>query len=235
MWVSSGPTEWGNVFVDTGYLARVPVRSRPSKGAPEHEVRDFHDACFLTGIAHLARLGLIRVRSSGELRTEQWGLPVGMLKGYTLFSRTVFEGVPITPLDDMSDMMMGPRWMNLPTLKQQQAERLGRVEDDLYTRLLARLGKKSSQDAWHIRTAEVHRMYCFLTTDYALVRNLTAQGKHEPISSLRTKILSPAQLGAVLGLRRLNPRYISHEGASFAVRSDLHMPGNKRKPIRKIR
>jgi hypothetical protein len=233
-WVSSGPTKWGDVVVDAGYLARVPVRKRPSRGAPEHEVRDFHDACFLTGIAHLARLGLIRLRSSGELRMEQWGHPVGMLKGYSLFSRTVFEGVAITPLDEMPDMVMGPQWMNVPALKEQQAERLGRVEDELYKGLLARLGMKSSQDAWHIRTAEMHGMYCFLTTDYALVRNLIAQGKHKPICSLRTKVLSPAQLGAVLGLRPLNPRHVSHEGASFPVRSDLHMPGSKRRPRRRI-
>jgi len=233
-WVSTGPTKWGDVFVDTGYLARVPLRKRPAKGAQDYEVRDFQDACFLTGIAHLARLGLIRLRSSGELDIEQWRHPVGMVKGYSLFSRSVLQGVAITPVDKMPNFVIGPKWMNLPSLKEQQAERLESVSDELYKGLLHRLGKKSSQDAWHIRTAEVHGMFCFLTTDHTLLRNLQAQGKHEPIRSLRTKVLSPAQLGAILGLRPLDPRHISHEGASFPVRSDLHMPTSKRRPRRTV-
>jgi hypothetical protein len=228
-WVSMGPKEWGNVLVDTGYLARVPIRQQPARGATEHERRDFRDACFLVGIAHLARLGLIRLRSSGELRVEQWTHPIGMLKGYTIYSRSAFEGVDITPLDKMPNMVSGPRWMNFPSLKQQQARRLEQVDDRLYRGLLFRLGEKSSQDAWHIRTAEVHGVYCFLTTDYALLRNLAAQGKHEPISSLCTKVLSPAQLGTNLGLWPLDPRHISHEGASFPVRSDLHTPRKRRR------
>lgn len=151
-------------MVDSGYVARVPVRRRPPKSAAKSEVRDFQDACFLTGIAYLARQGLIRLCSSGELHAEQWGHPVGMLKGYTIFSRSVFEDIKITSVDKMPEMVMGPKWMKLPSLKDQQRERLGKFEDKLHKGLLARLGKKSSQDAWHIRTAESHGMYCFLTT-----------------------------------------------------------------------
>lgn len=228
IWVSTGVQRWGNITVPTGYLARVPVRKRPVRSAPGHEIRDFEDACYLTGIAHLARLGLIRLRSSGELEAEQWRQPAGMTKGYTLFARGMFEGVDITPVDGMPDMVVGAKWMTLPTLEEQQRERLSRSRDPLYTGLLKRLGPKSSQDAWHIRTADAHGMCCFLTTDHALIRNLRAQERHEPICSLRTKVLTPAELGKLLRLLPMDPRRVSHDGASFPVRADLHMPGSRR-------
>lgn len=231
-WVSTGKQKWGNVMFDAGYAARVPVRKRPAKESAEHEHRDFEDACYLTGIARLAHLGLIKLRSSGELHVEQWVKPAGMLSGYSIFDRSAFEGIDIPLIDGMPDMVMGPKWMNLPSLTDQQRERLDKSEDELYLGLLRRLGKKCSQDAWHIRTAETAGMYCFLTADHRLIRNMAAQEKHEPIRSLRTKVLSPTQLGKALGLFPLDPRFVSYEGASGPVRADLHMPGSKRRKRR---
>jgi hypothetical protein len=233
MWVSTGPKRWGSVMVDTGYVARVPVRKRPQKGDTEHEFRDFQDACYLTGIAHLARLGLVKLRSSGELQIEQWEKPVGMIWGHTIFGHSAFNGVEIALVDKPPDMVMGPSWMNMPSLKEQQRERLGNSKDEIYAGLLRQLGRTSSQDAWHIRTAEVHGMFCFLTVDYTLMRNMAAQGLREPIRSLKTRVLSPTQLGKTLGLFPLNPRFTSHIGASIPVRADLHMPGSSRKRNRK--
>lgn len=231
-WVSTGPQPWGRFMVDTGYAARVPVLRRPPKGAKEQEIRDFEDASFLTGIAHLARLGLITLHSSGELEMEQWRKPAGMMSGYSIFSRTAFEGIEISLLDRLPDMVMGPAWMKLPSLEEQQRDRLKNLDDTLYRGLLKRLGQKSSQDAWHIRTAETFGVYCLLTTDYSLLRSMAAQGRHEPIVSLRTKVLSPKQLGKLLGLLPLAPRHISHQDASSPVRADLYMPDNKRRPSR---
>ena len=81
-----------------------------------------------------------------------------------------------------------------------------------------------------MRTAETHNMYCFLTVDQKLINNVKTQSKHAPLSSLKTKVLRPADLGRALGLWPLSPRYVSLQGASFPVRSDLAMPGNKRRP-----
>lgn len=230
-WISTGLAPWGEVQVDTGYMARVPVKRRPEKGAKDDEVRDFRDSSYLTGIAYLARRGLIRLRSSGELLTEQWQQPVGRLRGNTIYSRSLFDGIKIEPIDGMPDMVIGPSWMGFPSLKEQQQRRLDKAKasDKLYEEILKRLGPKSSQDAWHVRTAEVHRMYCLLTTDYKLMRTLDAQSKLEPIKSLQTKVLSPTDLGRALGLWPLNPKYVSHEGDRVPVRADRSLPGNKRR------
>jgi hypothetical protein len=228
-WVSTGAVPWGEMRVDTGYLARVPVRSAPGNENPDHEHRDFLDSSYLTGIAHLARLGLIRLRSSGELEMEQWRQPAGRTKGHTLFARNAFEGIPIDLIDDLPPMVIGSSGLGLPSLKDQQRDRLNDSTDELFLGLRRRLGNKSSQDAWHIRTSEKHGMYCFLTTDHKLLANLDAQRQQEPVRSLKTKVLSPTQLGKALGLRPLSARYASHIDSSFPVREDLSMPGNRRK------
>lgn len=232
-WVSLGPAPlWGEKFVDNGYLARVPVKGKPPRGAPKSQFRDYEDACYVSGIAHLARLGLIEFRTSGELRVEEWRQPAGRLIGNTIFAKSIFEGIRMRPVDEFPNMTLGPRWMGLPSWEEQQRERLRSMDDALYVGLVKRLGKKSSQDAWHIRTAESHGIFCFLTADYSLLRSLENQGKHEPVLSLKTKILSPTGLGRALGLIPIDPRHLSHERASFPVRSDLQMPGNTRRQKR---
>jgi hypothetical protein len=233
-WVSLGLAPlWGDQFVDNGYLARVPVKGKPPRGAPKSQFRDYEDACYVSGIAHLARLGLIELRTSGELTVEQWRQPTGMFIGNTVFSKSVFEGIRMRPVGESPDMTFGQRRMGQPSLEEQQRERLRKMDDALYVGLVKRLGEKSTQDAWHIRTAETHGIFCFLTADYSLLRSLENQSKHEPIRSLKTKILSPAAMGKVLGLVPVDPRLLSHEGASFPVRSDLQMPGNKRRQKRR--
>lgn len=231
-WVSLGLAPWGEKFVDNGYLARVPVKGRPPRGASESQLRDYEDACYVSGIAHLARLGLIELRTSGELKVEEWRQPTGMFIGNTIFSKSVFAGIKMRPVDELPNMTFGSRWMKLPSLEQQQRDRLKRMGDALYLGLVKRLGEKSTQDAWHIRTAEVHGMFCFLTADYSLIRSLENQRRHEPVFSLKTKVLGPAGLGRALGLLPLDPRHLGHEGASFPVRGDLQMPGNKRRQKR---
>jgi|GEM_PF-911937 len=233
MWISTGKQPWGNTTVDTGYLARVPVHRRPPASAPPHERRNFEDACYLVGLAHLARQVHIKLHTSGELRTEKWLKPTGLVAGHTLFSRSVFDGIDILSVDGMPEVKLGqlvPAGSGRPSLKERQRERLRQSTDRLFVALRRRLGEKSSQDAWHVRTAEVHGMYCLLTTDYTLMRQLEAQRKHEPISSLRTKVLSPSQLGKELGLLPLNPRCLSHADAHFPVRPDVHLRSGRRKP-----
>ncbi|WAC71033.1 hypothetical protein OU995_15605 [Roseateles sp. SL47] len=135
-------------------------------------------------------------------------------------------------VDGMPQISIGPSSMKAPRMKELQRERLQQSTDPLYIALRRRLGEKSSQDAWHVKTAEVHGMYCLLTTDYTLMRQFEAQGKHEPISTLHTKVLSPAQLGKELGMLPLNPKFLSHEDADMPVRADLYLPSGRRRAKR---
>lgn len=236
-WVSNGLANWGPHRISTGYAARVPVRAKPS-GSNAREVsvaeRDYEASGYLVGIAHLARLGLLRLRTSGELQVEQWGKPAGMFSGYGIFDHSLFSGLEIRSVDRIPNMTMGPAWMGLPDAQQQQRARLTLSGDPLYRGIVRHLGEKHSQDAWHIRTAEVSGMFCFLTSDYALCRHLRAHGAQDPIKSLRTKVMTPNELGRYLGLRPLDPKYVSYEHASFPVRPDLNMPeGKRRRPKRK--
>ncbi len=234
-WVSTGVRPWGNTVVDTGYQARVPVKMRPARDAAEHLHRDYRDSCYLNGIAYLAKLGHIHLRTSAELISEQWSQSSSMFMGHNLFSKTVFGDMKIESVDGYPDLISGPSWMKLPSLEDRQRERLAKSKDPLYLGILKRLGAKSSQDAWHIKTAEENDMYCFLTTDYTLIRNLASQSQQEPIRSLRTQVLSPTSLGLAIGLHALDPKYLSHQGASFFVRPDLHMPAGKRRQKRPSR
>jgi hypothetical protein len=63
-----------------------------------------------------------------------------MMKGYTIFSRSLFERIEITSEDKMANTVLDPRRTGLPTLKDQRRERLGRTDDALHRRLVARIG-----------------------------------------------------------------------------------------------
>lgn len=217
------------------YIARVPVMGKPDPKVKktESETRDYDDACYLTGIAHLARVGLIRLWSSGELDIEQWSQPVRRFRGDGLFDRSLFSGLRIEPVDKMPETYILPSWMNGPGLKEQQRNRLANSTDPLFRGILRHLGPKSSQDAWHIRTAEAHGLFCFLTTDHTLCRQVRERGKQEPLRSLTTRVMTPTELGRHLGLRPLAPRFLSYEDANTLVRADLSVPGNKRRRPKK--
>lgn len=227
-WVSTGRQTWGAHIADTGYMARVPVRSKPSRRASDEAKRDYEEVCYLVGLVHLARLGLVNFKTAGELSVEQWKHPFGRFRGYGYFDYSLFHGIDIASVDQMPDMTILPSWVNGPSWEDQQRERLRNSTDTLYRGIVKHLGSAHSQDAWHIRTAETHGLLCFLTTDYKLCRNFRQRSQQEPICSLKTTVLTPAELGRRLGLRPLDPKYLSYEGASFPVRPDLSMPGDKR-------
>uniref|UniRef100_UPI001C204233 hypothetical protein n=1 Tax=Enterococcus faecalis TaxID=1351 RepID=UPI001C204233 len=63
-------------------------------------------------------------------------------------------------------------------------------------------------DAWHIRTAERHELFCFLIMDRKLLATCHSQRKKEPLKSLKTKILSPQGFAAVLGMKSVAPRFL---------------------------
>jgi hypothetical protein len=132
-------------------------------------------------------------------------------------------------------MNVGPQWMNLPSREGEQRARLARSKDPLYLDLVKLLGPTNSQDAWHIRTAEFHGMHCFLTMDFKLCKKIEERRNQEPVRSLRTKVMTPLQLGRHLWLLPLNPRLLSYNDASFPVRDDLHLPDAKRRRPKRTR
>lgn len=106
-------------------------------------------------------------------------------------------------------------------------------EDSGYASLVAVLGSKNCQDAWHIRTAEKFELFCFLKMDFRLIETLTAQSGHDRIINLKTCVVTPKQLGKYLGFLKVPPNVLSYVNASGPVRSDLSLPKKGRTGIKK--
>lgn len=228
-WVTTGTSNWGPHQIETGYAARIPVH------AAESDSREYRNVKFLPGIAHLAKIGLLTLHSSAELLDEQFRQPTGRYRGYSYFDFSIFGDVPIKSIDDFVFPTMGPSYFNLPSAAEQQRARLDQANDGLHAALVERLGPRNSQDAWHIRTAEAHGLFCFLTMDFKLKRTIEALAKKEPVKSLRTRVMTPEELGLQLGLIPVPPHLLSYNDASFFVRSDLCWPDGKRRPLSSYR
>jgi hypothetical protein len=224
-WISTGPQKWGNEVIDTGYAARISVHPAVS------EDRSYGDIRFLPGLVALAKRNYIRLKTSAELRAEQFRQPSGRFRGYGYFDLNLFGSVSLDSVDGIVFPQMGPTWMKLPSGKEQQLTRLAQYEavDPDYASLVDVLGRRNSQDAWHIRTAEKHRLFCFLTMDYGLLEIIKAQTGARRIKALKTRIMSPTDLGIYLGLRAIDPQILSYINASFPVRGDISWPNGRRR------
>jgi hypothetical protein len=220
-WVSTGPKMWGPHEIDTGYMARVPVHT------DENETEIYRNATYLSGIAHLGKVGRVRLCTSAELRDETWRKPSGMFGGYGYFDFSVFGAVELECIDRLEGgWMLAPY---APSLQEQQQRRINSSDDLLFKALLNRLGEKQNLDAWHIRTAEKYGMFCFLTMDLKLRRTFERWRSYEPFKSMKTVVMTPEEFGRAFKLIPVPPRLHSYDGASFFVRPDLHMPGEKRR------
>jgi len=215
---------WGSHEVDEGYSARIPVR------VPDSNSREYRSIRFLPGIAHLARAGRLQLLTSGELSVERDYQPIGRFRGFGHFDLNIFKDVEIPLVDKRPDHVYGTAWLGLPSSREARDQRLAESTDPLFRALVSQLGQSNSQDAWHIRTAETHGVFCFLTMDFKLLKSLNARAKSEPVRSLKTRILTPEQLGKLLWLAPVNPTLLSYEDASWPVRPDLHWPDSKRRP-----
>lgn len=228
-WVSTGHLSWGGTNLTTGYATRLPVHPY------DDESEDYRNVKYLAGIAHLARRGSISLKTSAELQAERFRQPSGRFNGYGHFDFNVFRGIEIRSVDGPPPISMGPVELGLPKLIDQQRQRIDQSGDALHEALVAKLGQRNSQDAWHIGTAERHGAYCFLTMDRKLLRTLEGGRKHEPLKSLRTLVLTPEQFGKRWGLIPVPPFVLSYNDASYYVRPDLYMPNGKRRPLRDYR
>jgi hypothetical protein len=231
-WVPTGTKNWGGVVdVKTGYSARVSVYS------PDSTSREHTNVTYLAGIAELARKGFLELLTSAELADERFRQPAGRFHGYGWHDFNILADINMASVDGYCLPSMGFAYQNLPSPAEQQRARLRALEqgDNLFRQLVDVLGRNNSQDAWHIRTAEVHRLFCFMTMDFRLLKTLEGSRKLEPICSLRTKIMTPAELGMKVGLLPIPPSIFAYHNASWFIRADIAMPDNKRRPFRAYR
>jgi hypothetical protein len=225
-WVSTGTSKWGRHDIETGYSARIPVRDRESLSRENQDIR------YLTGLAHLARLGRVQLLTSGELWEERFRQPAGRYAGHGYFDFGLFSGIDFPIVDHIPDTIFSPEGSRLRS-KDAQRLRLASASDPLFRGLVKLLGNKNSQDAWHIRTAEVHGVFCFLTMDYKLCTTLAERSHQEPLRSLKTMVLTPRQLRKHLALLPVNPHLFSFNDAISPVRDDLSWSNQQRNKPRK--
>ncbi len=147
-WVPTGRGNWGAHQVETGYSARIPVREADTNS------REYQSVKYLPGIAHLARVGLLTLMTSGELWVERMYQPLGRFSGYGYFDLDLFKDIEMPLVDKIPDMHFGASGTRSPKLEELRDARLAHSPDPLYRALVRELGPRNSQDAWHIRTAE---------------------------------------------------------------------------------
>lgn len=222
VWVTTrGKKIFLNQPSDGGYLARVPVHSRHSKSEIYKNIK------YLFPLSYLAKQGAITFCTSSELNDEMFRQPIGRFSGYRIFNYSVFKGIKFKIIDDFSGFWgVGP---GIPNLKVLQQARIRNCKDQLYLDLVRVLGEKSNLDAYHIYTAEIKEMYCFMTMDLKLVRKIESLKNSKVIKNLKTKILTPADLGRYLKVNPIDTYLLSYNDADYLVRSDLFMPDEDRR------
>ena len=228
-WVDTGRATAGNMEIDTGYMARIPVHRDDDESDAARSVR------YLPGIARLARRGHIKLAVSDELRDEQWTQPAGRFRGYGYFDHSLFSGLDLERLRDPEyTVVIGPTALGYRTMEEQREYRLAAKSDPLFRNLTEVLGPRNSQDAWHITTAERHDCYCFLTMDFSLIRNVSAQSGNKALKALRTRVMTPEDFGRKFLIDPIPPRLFSYHCASFPVNHKENWPDSKRhKPRRR--
>ncbi|WGO84367.1 hypothetical protein [Arsenophonus apicola] len=216
-WVSMGQKLWGKHSIETGYLARIPVHPVNTK------VREYDEIVYLPGLIFLQKAGLLTLYSSAELYNEQFYQPLGRFRRCGYFDYNLFENVLLESIDGNMFSCLGSSWMRPPDPREQLHQLLKKMEaeDPEYASLVAVLGKKNSQDAWHIRTAEKYNLFCFLTMDFKLIKTLNAQRNSPRIRALKTSVMTLAMLGKRLRLFQIAPLILSYNDATFPVRNDF--------------
>jgi hypothetical protein len=214
-WISGGKKMWGPHEIETGYQTRVPVHADDSDSDLFREIR------FLLGIAHLARLGLLQLCTSAELRAEQFRQPAGRFRGYYYDDLNLFSGIEFKGIDGWQ--------LDFGNAAEKQLDRVTDCPDPRFRALVALLGQKHSLDAYHVATAERNGLYAFLHLDLKFSRHVEQHRQHDALNQLQTRILLPSELAALIGLLPMNPRLLSHEESSFFVRGNLHLPEQRRR------
>jgi len=221
-WVNTGKALWGDIEIDTGYAARIPVHDDHDDSDAARSVR------YLPGIVSLARRGHLMLATSSELRSEQWSHPPGRFQGYGYYDFSLFQGIKFKVISNPQFSVVFGMHHGLPSKTEQRWKSTETNTDPLFQELVSVLGPNNSQDAWHIATAEHNQCYCFLTMDFRLIRNIRAQAKNKAIKSLKTRILTPEEFGREFSIIPILPRFFSYHNASFPVIYDENWPDSKR-------
>ncbi len=218
----------------------VPCRAPIVFGDNHREVNE--NIPYLPGIAHLARMGMLKLMTSRELKSEQLHHPVGAARGQKgWFDFWLFEGIDIDSVDGYESIKFDLEYFrDNPTINEviystdidpfdvhpdnmsNMNRRLSQSSDSIYRDLAKLLPKKSNFDAWHIRTAEVHGLFCFLTMDFKLRGAIEKNRKKESIASLCTKVMTPAEFGRCVGLSPIDP-YICELAEQDAMKSSARL------------
>lgn len=215
-WISTGTKKWGHIDVDTGYMARIPVHS------PDNDSRTYNEVRYLAPIAHLHRNSNIKLVTSAELFAEQFRQPMGRFAGYGWADYHVFKGAHFDSVDGLHLDVNDPR--------EAQRERIASCDAPLFRELLSLLGEKSSQDAWHIYTAEKHGLFAFLHIDFPLAAKFQQNKNKPPIRDLKTRVLLPSEFSKLFHILPVNTNLLGKEkDGFFPMRDDLHMPDQRRR------
>ncbi len=220
--VFSNAVTHDSAWISTGYSARVPVHD------PMNDAHDYRDLKHLAGIAHLAKTGSLRLRTSAHLLAERYYQPSGRFRGYGYEDLNLLGRVELEPIDAWLPSELDGGQSSWPYTRESLPEHIERIGDDRYRQLRDCLGPKNSQDAWHIRTAEKYGAFCFLTMDYSLLKAIESQKGHAAIKSLATRVWTPRQLGNYLRLSEISPVLMSYHDGDAPVRRDIHMPNQER-------
>jgi hypothetical protein len=112
-WVDTAKAHWGNIEIETGHAARIPV----------HDDRDEREAArsvrYLPGITNLARRGLIVLATSHELQDEQWTQPSGRFRGYGLYDFSLFDDLKLETIKDPDYSVVFGSHLGFPSLEEQ--------------------------------------------------------------------------------------------------------------------
>lgn len=217
VWIDTGTKMWGDIPIDTGYSARVPVHSADNDDRVYHEVR------YLVGIAELAKKGLVRLVTSAELHAEAMRQPLGRFRGYRYQDLNIFEGIPIPSIDG--------HVLDLGDARAKQLARVHGQAAEPYATLARLLPGKHSLDAWHLHTAHLHRTFCLLVIDFPFVNAVRQAQRRIRFPQLNTKLMLPSELGAEIGLRPIDTYLISYRDASWFVHPEFSNPTGRRRPL----
>ena len=229
-WVSTKEPKPGDPWdnIKSRYLARVPAYSRYS------EIRLYRDVKYLVPIAQLAKLNIVELYTSKELFAERNHQPTGRYQGYSWFKYSLFDIHKIPSIDGHDKIYFNPEEMlnektretlkkgyvsfkdidpfgMYPDNREKQQLRLQSYAEsnDLLNRLTKFLGQKSSQDAYHIYIAEKYGMYCFLTTDYKLVKQFRSMQSSKNALKINTKVMTPSEFAKRFMLVPIPPHWLS--------------------------
>ena len=241
----------GRTHETVAYMQKVnwPPGSKPSEIPVLHRAsidikgeETYRNIQYLPGIAHLVRLELVTLKTSFELFSERNHHPIGRFQGKMgWFDHWLFDGIELSSVDgyDIPDFDLDHSRKNstvnkvicssdvdplgiYPGSREKQIKRISQSTDPLYMKLAKSLPIKSNFDAWHIRTAEMHGLFCFLTMDFRLRRVVEKNINKEPIASLNTKVMTPEEFGKHIGISPIDP-YICELVESDAVKSSARL------------